>query len=268
MSVNLKDLDLPEMTPRLVILDVLSAAGEIALSSPMLARSGEIMGLKPGSMRVATSRLASESLIESPRRGEWKLAKTGTWINEQARWTRLQDLVQPWQDDWWVVATQLVPRSSRSEWRKHENALWHRGFVEAKRDYFIRPANLALNFQELLGELRALGMAEESLIFRATEVSESPDLALWNTSGRKALYQALCMEVESLVSSGFDESSDDSEACRHFLRVGRKAIWALNTDPLLPETWGANADRDHLVSLMPRFIVQGRKLWFDQLGLA
>lgn len=264
----MKDLDLPEMTPRLVILDVLSAAGGIALSAPQLARSGEIMGFTPGSMRVATSRLASEALIESPRRGEWKLAKTGTWIDEQTRWTRLHDLVQPWQADWWVVVTQLVPRSSRSNWRKHENALWHRGFVEAERDYFIRPANLNLNFEKLAGELSALGMAEESLVFRATEVSQLPDLALWNIAGRKSLYQALCIEVESLISPGFDEHSGAYGLCRHFLRVGRKAIWALNTDPLLPEDWGANAARDHLVSLMPRFIAQGRKLWLDLLDLA
>ncbi|WP_133243137.1 hypothetical protein [Tamilnaduibacter salinus] len=259
-------LDLPEMTPRLVILDVLSAAGGMALSAPQLARSGEMMGFTPGSMRVATSRLASEALIESPRRGEWKLAKTGTWIEEQTRWTRLQDLVQPWQQDWWVVMTQLVPRASRPKWRKHENALWHRGFVEAKRDYFIRPANLALNFEQLLGELRALGMAEASLVFRATEVSDSPDLALWDTTNRKALYHALCMEIESLADS--DKQGRDSDACRHFLRVGRKAIWALNTDPLLPESWGTNADRDRLVALMPGFITQGRKLWLEQLDLA
>ncbi|GGY63203.1 hypothetical protein GCM10007071_07190 [Marinobacter zhanjiangensis] len=256
------------MTPRLVILDVLSVAADIALTSPMLARSGEIMGFKSGSMRVATSRLATDGLIESPRRGEWHLAKTGTWINEQSRWTRLEELVKSWQKDWWVASTQLVSRSNRSDWRSHENALWHRGFVEARRDYFVRPANLNLSFPQLLNELGALGMANESLVFHATDLSVMPEKQLWGTSIRNDLFQALAREIEVLISSTPTDGNTEREACRHFLRVGRKAVWALNTDPLLPEEWDGPEDRHYLLSLMPRFIASGKKLWFEQLGVA
>lgn len=255
------------MTPRLVILDVLSVAGDIALTSPMLARSGEIMGFKPGSMRVATSRLATDGLIESPQRGEWLLAKTGTWIDEQSRWTHLEELVRPWQGDWWVVSTQLVSRSNRSEWRSHENALWHRGFVEVRRDYFVRPANLNLTFSQLISELRTLGMAEESLVFHATDLSLAPDDTLWQTSERNDLFQALASEIEALINSRPATGMKEQEVCRHFLRVGRKAVWALNTDPLLPKQWDGNTERDYLLSLMPRFVATGKKLWFEQLAV-
>ncbi|PLW81289.1 hypothetical protein CWI75_16825 [Kineobactrum sediminis] len=255
------------MSPKLVILDVLSVAGDIALTSPMLARSGEIMGFKPGSMRVATSRLATDGLIKSPRRGEWQLAKTGTWIKEQSRWTLREELVKPWQGDWWVASTQWVSRSNRPEWRSHENALWHRGFVEAGRDYFVRPANLNLTFSQLLSELAALGMSAESLVCHAMALSMAPDTMLWEARERNDLFRALASRIEALISSTSASMTTRQEVCRDYLRLGRKAVWALNMDPLLPKEWNDNTDTDHLLSLMPRFIASGKKLWLEQLGI-
>src|SRR5699024_3823412 len=134
------------------------------LPTPALSLGGEIMGFTAGAIRVAISRLANEGLIESPNRGEWRLVSTAPWMREQARWQRLESLTRPWNGHWWLVICNQVPRSRRSTRRTHEHALVHRGFREADRDIFLRPANLKLSFQGLWDDLTQLGMQPNSHI--------------------------------------------------------------------------------------------------------
>lgn len=256
---------LAELTPRTVVLDMLAIAGDTPLASPALVRGGDIMGFQPVAMRVAVSRLAAQKLIESPRRGEWQLAGEAPWARERARWQNLDALLAPWQGGWWVVATQKVSRSSRARWRNHERALWQRGFREAHRDLFVRPANLTLDFAALHQELMGLGMHPDSVLMEASQLSFQPKPALWDARRWPQAQAKVLAKMLGLIEK--NSAADDKKRCEHFLRMGRAATRTLNTDPLLPEEWTGPSPRRDLVALMPRFIATGRNLWFQYLNI-
>lgn len=256
---------LAELTPRTLVLDLLAVARGTAMPAPALATGGEIMGFKRGAIRVATSRLAAQNLIESPQRGHWKLVEEVPWAREQARWQNLDALLAPWSGRWWVIVTHRVSRSNRSLWRHHERALWQRGFSEAERDVFVRPANLATHFETLWEQLVDLGMDTSSVMLDASELSLRPKPDLWASRQRHRLLKEVLAEMQSLITGPDDEG--EKERCAHFLRVGRAAARMLNTDPLLPEDWAGPSSRGDVAALMPRFIEVGRTLWFRHLGI-
>lgn len=256
---------LAELTPKTVVLDMLAIAGDISLSSPVLTGGGEIMGFKPVAVRVAVSRLAAEHLIESPRRGEWRLAPDTPWAREQARWQHLEALMRPWNGDWWVALTHRSPRSDRSGWRHQERALWQRGFREVERDLFLRPANLSSSFQDLRRELIDLGLHPDCPLLQASSLSLTPDPALWHSARRQAVLHEVLREMRELMAR---RGKADRQRCERFLRVGRAATRALNTDPLLPEEWTGPSARAEVAALLPRFIALGRGHWFRYLGIA
>lgn len=255
---------LAELTPKTLVLDMLAVAGDLALSSPTLAEGGAILGFKPGAVRVALSRLAAQHLIHSPRRGEWRLAPDTPWAREQSRWRHLEALMRPWQGDWWVALTQRMPRSPRSRWRHYQRALYQRGFRETERDVFLRPANLALDFPALHRELIDLGLPADCLLLQASTLSRTPDPGLWHSARRQAVLHEVLREMQALMAAGGDSGR---RTCERFLRIGRAATRALNTDPLLPETWTGPSARAAVAALLPRFIAAGRGHWFRYLGL-
>lgn len=256
---------LAEFTPRTLVLDLLSVARGTPMPAPALAKGGQIMGFKGGSIRVATSRLAAQGLIDSPRRGEWQLAEQVPWAREQARWRDLNQLLVDWTGRWWVIVTHRVSRSNRSAWRKHERALLQRGFREAERDVFVRPANLTASFEALWQQLTNLGMEANSLMLDAAELSFQPSPTLWNSNWRQRVLEEALREMHALIDHPGEES--DEQRCAHFLKVGRAAVRMLNTDPLLPEDWAGPSSRRDVAALMPRFIEVGRALWFQHLGI-
>jgi len=256
---------LAELTPRTLVLDLLAVARGTSMPAPALATGGEIMGFKRGAIRVATSRLAAQNLIESPRRGHWQLVEQVPWAQEQARWQNLDALLVPWTGRWWVIVTHRVSRSNRSLWRHHERALWQRGFSEAERDVFVRPANITASFEGLWEQLVNLGMDTNSVMLDAAELSLQPKPDLWASRQRHRLLQEVLAEMQALIANPGDESEE--QRCAHFLRIGRAAARILNTDPLLPEDWTGPSPRRDVAALMPRFIEAGSDLWFRYLGI-
>lgn len=254
----------PELTPRTLVIDLLAVSDALSLPTPALTLGGELMGFTAGAIRVAISRLAGEGLIESPGRGEWNLVRSAPWMREQARWQRLASLTQAWHGHWWLVISNQVPRSRRGAWRAHEHALLHRGFREAERDIFLRPANLKLSFQALWGDLTQLGMQETSHIVEATNITLQPDPALWQCTQRNQALADVLVDMQALLHK---ESSDTEQLCREFLTVGRRAARLLNSDPLLPEEWAGSSPRQDVATLMPTFVDAGRTIWLRVLGV-
>lgn len=253
-----------DLTPKSLVLDLLAVAGDIALATPALAEGGQLMGFKPGAVRVAITRLATENLIASPARGEWKLVTDTPWAEEQARWQHLARLVRPWHGNWWVVTTHQLLRSNRPEWNRHVRALMHRGFREASRDVFLRPDNLAPGFDELKDQLLKLGMHPESLLFRASELSFQPPPTLWQIAEQQRALKAALQAIQALLRKRHAGSLD--LRCRRFLEVGRHTTRILNTDPLLPAEIADPAPRNRIAAVLPRFVAAGRTLWLQRLG--
>ncbi|EKF75999.1 hypothetical protein A11A3_00855 [Alcanivorax hongdengensis A-11-3] len=256
---------LSRLTPKTVVLDILSAAGGRSMPTPALATGGELMGFKPGAIRVAISRLAAQDLLHSPQRGEWKLTLHSPWAREQMRWQmQLDHDIDQWKGHWWIASTALVPRAQRSLWRQHERALLQRGFREARRDIFLRPANLKNRFDELWSELSELGMHENTVLAKASQISLAPKPALWGVQQRHRLLEDVYGQIKDLMKK---TAPQDKQSCRRFLQLGRASIRALNTDPLLPQSLAGTSPRAQLVKLMPDFILAGRQCWFRHLGL-
>lgn len=258
---------LAELTPRTLVLDMLAVAADTALTSVALAQGGDIMGFKAGAIRVAVSRLSTQGAIISPQRGSWQLAENAPWAREQGRWRGLSELLCPWRENWWVAVTHQVSRSNRSGWREHERALRQRGFAEVQRDLFVRPANLSLAFSALRQELRALGMAPQTVLLRADQLSVTPRPGLWDFRRRHTLLEKVRDEMCRLLDQAPAGTAPDKVLCARFLRVGRAATKILNTDPLLPEEWTGPSPRGEVIRLLPHFISTGRTLWFRYMGI-
>lgn len=253
----------PELTPRALVIDLLAVSDMPTLPTPALSLGGELMGFTAGAIRVAISRLASDGLIESPDRGEWSLVRSAPWMREQARWQRLDALTNPWNGHWWLVICNQVPRSRRSIWRAHEHALVHRGFREADRDIFLRPANLKLSFQELWSDLTQLGMQTSSHIAEAAAITLRPAPSLWQYAQRTQALTDVFIDMQALLQK---RHASTEQACREFLLLGRRAARLLNNDPLLPEEWAGPSPRQDVATLMPTFVDAGRAFWLQFLG--
>ena len=145
-----------------------------------------------------------------------------------------------------------------------KHALVHRGFREADRDIFLRPANLKLSFQGLWDDLRQLGMQDSSHIAEAASTTLHPDPALWQYAQRTQALTDVLIDMQALLQK---HHASTEQACREFLLLGRRAARLLNNAPLLPEEWAGPSPRQDVAALMSTFVDAGRAFWLQFLGL-
>lgn len=252
------------MSPRSLILDLLSTVRRGSMPVGALVEAGALFGLASGTVRVALARLLAAGRVERDARGRYRLGQAAAPIQRAVEgWRRLEGQTLPWDGRWWAVHTPAAsPPSPRSERRAHDRALRLLGLRELSPGLCVRPANLVGGCEALRTQLTAMGLAPGALVFGLDALdpeTEARARGLWDVA---ALRQGYRRSLEALEQSERRLAGlSESEAMRESFLVGGRMIQQLVLDPLLPEEILDPAERHALVQAMRRYDRRGRACW-------
>lgn len=261
-----------DVSAKAVVLEVLSAGQSIYQSTlPVrsLVQAASVFDIAENSVRVAIVRLRAEGLVESPRRGEYRLGPGARVVNEKIHgWRTVWGRVIDWDGSWIGVFTAGLSRTDRPALRRRVRALRYLGFEELRPGLFLRPNNLAPGIAGIREELGALGLDAEAPVFRIEDLSpeqEEEARQLWNGSSLERAYAKLVEELRASMTRLAELSLDDS--VRESFLLGRKGIRRVVLDPLLPRPLIDEDERSAMIDVVQSYCDKGLGLWARFLEL-
>ena len=113
-----------------VVIDLLSTLPpRLAVSVAALVRGAAVLGIGENSVRVTLARLRARGLVESDRRGLYRLSRAAEPVNRQVRsWRTVLEEVVDWDGSWVAVEESALPRADRKAARRRSRALRLPGF--------------------------------------------------------------------------------------------------------------------------------------------
>jgi phenylacetic acid degradation operon negative regulatory protein len=253
--------DVPEVTPKSLLLDLLRVA-PVAVPVRRLLVVGGLFGLEDNAMRVALSRLCQRGLVESDERGSYQLSASASALSSIVDTWRAGDRrLRSWRGDWVAVAhPRGGPRGARE---RSQRALSRFGFREALPGLWLRPDNLALARDTLLDGLLSIGLVQDVCCFSARDfpsarVDEWVD-DLYAPRKHAAHLRAVTRALSD--SQRRVRALSQERALVETFVTGGRAIRALSQDPLLPDELVDGEPRRALTAAMTDYDALGRQLW-------
>ena len=260
------------VSAKAVILEVLSAGESIGrgtLPVRSLVQAASVFDIAENSVRVAIVRLRAEGLLESPRRGEYRLGPSAQVVNEKIHgWRTVSTRVGRWDGSWVAAFTADLSRTDRPALRRRLRALRFLGFEELKPGLFVRPNNLRPGVDGIRDELVALGLDREALVFRMDGLGPEEERrarALWNSPELESSYTKLLGEL-TLARRRLERLPLD-DALREVFLLGREGIRHVVLDPLLPDPLIDEQKRSSMVQVLQDYCDKGIDLWAQFLQL-
>jgi len=216
------------LTARSVIASTLLGVNPPELPTASLVSSADLLGVTPGTARVAMSRMVAAGELEPTGNG-YRLA--GHLLARQAR----QDQSRSWTPTTWSGAwrTVLVPAEARSPADRTQlrRAMAALRFGELRDGVWLRPDNLPAG---ILPSAEAVA-AEQSitLVGPLAEPADGAALArtVWDLDGWAASATSLLDELAPLQAR---LDAGDASALADGFIVGAAVLRHLQADPLLP----------------------------------
>jgi phenylacetic acid degradation operon negative regulatory protein len=213
------------LTARSVIASTLLGVDPPELPTAALVGGAELLGVAPGTARVAMSRMVAAGELE-PSDGGYRLA--GHLLARRAR----QDLSRAgaprrWDGRWRTV---LVPgeardAATRAELRRAMVALRH---AELRDGAWLRPDNLPAG---VLPEAEAVAAAGTVVLRGEVDHGRALAARLWDLDGWAAGARSLLQELDPLQRR---LDRDDATALADGFVVAAAVLRHLQADPLLP----------------------------------
>ncbi len=249
--------------PRRLILVLLDTDPQLMTQSKMLVRAGEAFGFSTNQMRVALSRLVAEGLLDKPARGLYRLNNQGALLHREIqRWRNLEQQRVKWRGDWCAVVTDSLASEGSTLWRHQLRALTLRGMARWRPGLWVRPANLRGGSQQLLEDLRHLGLdaLQGSFTVQQADPACLRQLSgLWDCTALNRGYQQQSQQIHAAIKR-LDRLSV-RKALVDTLKVGSAAVRLLLTDPLLPDEMVDGAKRQEVTAAMTKYDDAGKQLW-------
>jgi phenylacetic acid degradation operon negative regulatory protein len=254
-------VDDSNLSSRRLILALLDSAPAPQIRAASLIAAGELFGMDPGAIRVATARLVRDRVLQSTARGVYTVGGGGAGLHRTVlSWTDLEATLKPWTGEWLAVYLGRLKRTNKTRVRARERALQLKGFAKIDSGFAVRPANLRASLPELLEGLRLLGLDPSASLYRIAEsAGDSGFGELWDTDGLARLYRH---HIDEIARSTQDIAElSPRAAAKQTLLVGRAAIRDILRDPLLPAELVDARLRRELVSRMKRYDRLGKSCW-------
>lgn len=262
------NIELPIPRAPVLILDLLVGRGR-SMSAGEICRAGALLGVSETTMRVTLARLEKRGRIRRVRRGLYEVAGTVHPLHRVIRhWQRKRAMVIQWKaGEWAAIYDGAVQRADRTAYRHHSLALSLFGFAELRPGLYVRPNNLAGGIPRMLRRLRALGLAEQAIGFKLSQLEKHIDVEarrLWDvealSSADLKYLVALRASAERLGRLSLEAAAQES------LLLGRLAIAHLVRDPVLPAELMTTKTRDQLLAEAIAYQSRARELWQKWLG--
>ncbi|MCZ6830372.1 MAG: hypothetical protein O7F73_12450 [Gammaproteobacteria bacterium] len=249
--------------PRRLILVLLDTDPKVMTQSKMLVRAGEAFGFSTNQLRVALSRLVAEGLLDNPARGHYRLNRQGALLSQEIqRWRSLDQHRLDWQGDWIAVLTDSLASEGSTLWRHQLRALTLRGMARWRPGLWVRPANLSGGSQQLVEDLRHLGLdaLQGSFTVQQADAACLRQLSgLWDCEALNRGYQLQLQQVYAAIKRLHRLSV--RKALVDTLKVGSATVRLLLKDPLLPDEMVNGAKRQELTAAMMEYDDAGKQLW-------
>lgn len=219
------------LTARSVLASTLLGVSPPALPTRSLVGTAELLGISPGTARVAISRMVAAGELEATADG-YRLASPGL-LARQAR----QDLSRTgidgtWDGRWRIAVVDAAPRPA-PERAGRRAALVALRFAELREGVWLRPDNLPAG---TLPGAEAV-VADQCLFLDGTPEAgtDSVDLVarLWPLADWSAQAVAL---IEDLHRLGTRIAADDTDALADGFLTSATTLRHLQADPLLPDS--------------------------------
>ncbi len=252
-----------DITPRALILAMMNSAASGELSTAEIVESAGVFGMEPTAVRVAAGRLVKDGILESPERGQYKIAHQAERFTRRVQaWHRVSDKTTHWTGDWIVILTQHLGRTDRKQLRIRERAFSLFGYREAETGVWVRPANLSKSLEDHRLELLGLGVDEAAMVLLVSEAHLAADKDwkhLWSAEALESYYQSAIKAMSDSLKRL--DSLPPIEGARESLLIGQAVIRAINLDPLLPDELADNTLFLKMVDTMKTYNTAGRACW-------
>lgn len=243
--------------PSDVILDLLRGAPGAGRSASYLIDSGKLFGFSDNIIRVNLSRLQRRGLIESPARGQYRLAPTADPLNTFVeRWRLGEDRVRPWTPHCWLLM------SDRHSTEPHTASAWALdalGFRRIAPNLQVRPDNLALGLDELKQLAASIGVPKDMILLCSTTRDDKDWPSLWDSKSIDRDYASMIRRLEDSRSALADMSLEDARL--ETFKLGGAAIHLLAKDPLLPDSFVDTRARLTLWQVLLDYDTAGKRIW-------
>jgi len=262
-SVDPSNVPIVHLTPKSLVLDLLSTAPQRAMRVGALLAAGELFGISANNVRVTLARLRAVGMVDQDERGLYRLAAGAEPVGKQVTtWRDVEERVRPWDGGWIGVHTAAVQRSERRAHRHGDRALRFLGFERFDAGLHLRPDNLVGGVETVRQHLHELGLDRKAMVFRISDLDPHADQRarrLWDTAALRSGYRtslaALTKSARRLAALPSDEALVESFV------LGGRVIRQLVLDPLLPEPLIPADERRALVEAMCRYDRAGRARW-------
>ncbi len=259
-----------ELTPKSLILDLLSTAPTHAMPVAALVAAGALFRSSANNMRVTLARLRAAGLIDQDERGRYRLAAEAASLGRYVTsWRTAEQRVRPWHGGWIGAHTAPIKRSERRAHRHGERALRLLGFERFDAGLYLRPDNLGGGVAAVRQQLYELGLHAKALVFGIAELDEHAERrarGLWDVAALRAGYRtslaALRKSERRLVDAPADEALVESFV------LGGRVLRQIVLDPLLPEPLVPARERQALIDAMAHYDRVGRNSWSKFLSQA
>ncbi len=248
---------------RTLVMDLLFADPHATVTIRQFLQAGALFDINENNIRVALTRLSSDQLIKSVKRGEYSLTSKAKEISEPiAHRSNSPRQVRPWTGHYLAVHTGLLGRSDRGALTKRERTLHLNGFREFQPDLFIRPDNLAEDLESTRKRLVATGLDKRAPVFIIQTIDQDHQKAITRIWDKKALeqkYQKMSKRIQVWLAQV--DMLELDVAARESLLIGREAIPMMMTDPLLPEPFVDTALQETFFNDVIHLNRVGHELW-------
>lgn len=254
------------LTPKNLIVQILSAGSGQVVSVEDFIRIGKLFGFKSNAVRVALARLVKYSVIENDKRGFYYLHSSHNpkdeWISQ---WRLGLKRIRPWNGSW--LGASFLSRISIKERQKNFKILHRFGFLEGIHGIWIRPDNLRTPLLKLRQILYGMGLTQNMELFVCRDFSsllvDRWKSQLWPLEKLQKQYQYLLKALEKSQKK-YPKVKVEQALVETFI-LGGEVIYTLARDPLLPEEIVSQDLLNELTRAMLNYDQLGRRLWKRQL---
>ena len=258
-------------TAKRIVLELLSATDGHEAASSSLVAGGKLLGVAETSVRVTLTRLVADGTLELTGRGSYKLGRATAALTRQiTSWRELEKQVRRWDGGW--VCVQAGAGGDRGLARRRARALRLLGFRALdptfSRTLSLRPDNLDGGVAALRERLYALGVEDEAMVFRASELDAGSDARarrLWDADRLTQTYHQTRDRIDRWLHAVTELPL--RTAAREAFLFGGDVLRTILFDPRLPEPLVDVGARRALVEAGKRLDATGRGLWAQLFGM-
>ncbi|HAA59085.1 MAG TPA: hypothetical protein DCE42_30300 [Myxococcales bacterium] len=255
-------------SPKRVIFQLMLVYPETNVPVKFLIHGAGILGISENNLRVSLARLKSEKMVQTHRRGEYKLGTFGHSIKEEfSSWQHREDKIhEEWDKSWLGVHQHSTLRSNRKASKKAAEAFFTLGLEYLEPNLALRPNNVKNCVEIARKKLTELELDQHMFAFRITDLShkiEQKARKLWDNHNYTQTYESLILEMKESTARLDDLAVE--VAARETFELGSKVIRCLIYDPLLPYPFVDTDKRIALAETMKEYYEKGKSYWAEAI---